>query len=451
MNGIQRVTTAGGISLPDWYPSSLAVTAGELAFTASLSAIDWDGELAPAARVPDALPYTSGHPVKMQAREAFRRLEATLDAAGSALELTVLMTQWQPTQRGEAAERYGADASGESDWESWRYVTHAYIQARDEYLPQNRPASVLVPVNRLVGARTCIEVQGISLRAGSGIERRAYTHEIHGVKGGYSLGVEAGPWLFSAGLLATDETGLYPGARISEHICYGNQVAAEVNEVLRQLRVIIEAGGGAWNDIVHSALYLTPFGVRNLAAIDEVWAYYWPEDPPARAVIPICGTGLKGGNVEIRLVAARPGHGGAREVIHAARALPPLGHATQAVRSGHLLFLSSQLGRTLNGPSDSAMSVKRGIPFARRHIVDQVRRIQHEVHAICEAAGTSIDKTVRADVFLSDFGNLATFLDEWGKGFSDGYPASGFFETTPRGHVIPDCDISADLIIFVPD
>jgi enamine deaminase RidA (YjgF/YER057c/UK114 family) len=401
--------------------------------------------------VSEGLPYTSGHPVKMQAREVFRRLQATLAAAGSDLDHTVLMNQWQPTFLGEGRDTGTGHPSYDSAWEGWRYVTHAYIQARDEFLLENRPASVLVPVDRLVGAESYIEVQAISLLSGSGTERRSFTHEVHNAKGGYSLGVEAGPWLFTAGLIATDyETGLHPGARISEHIWYGNQIAAEVDELLRQLQVIVEAGGSNWNNVVHSALCLTPLGMRNMPAVDEVWTRYWPDDPPARAVIPIDGTGLKGGNVEIRLVAARPGDGGERQVIQAPGALPALGHSAQAVRSGHLLFLSSQLGRTPDGPSGSAMAMKRGMPFARRHIVEQARRIQDDVQSICEAAGTSIDNVVKADVFLSDFTDLATFLDEWGKGFSHGYPASGFFETTARGHVIPDCDVSADLIAFVP-
>ncbi len=71
--------------------------------------------------------------------------------------------------------------------------------------------------------------------------------------------------------------------------------------------------------------------------------------------------------------------------------------------------------------------------------------------AICEAAGTSIDQTVKVDAFLSDFVDLPTFFQAWADPFTDGLPASGFFEVPPRSHEIPACDISVDLVGAVPE
>nr|BFE56187.1 hypothetical protein GCM10020063_007130 [Dactylosporangium thailandense] len=449
----RQVVEVPGVEFPEWYPSSTAVTAGPFVFTASLSAVDWStGTLAPAARVEPGLPNSSGHPVKLQVREVYQRLSTTLEAAGSGLDLGVSINQWHPSYHGPAERHEPLRDPYELFWEKWRYQAHAYIQSRDEFLLADRPASCLMPMDRLVSAEELIEVQLVALRAGSGITKRAYAHDVHSPLGGYSVGVESGPWVFSAGFIATDfETGLHPNARVPHHIWYGNQVAAEVEETLRQIRITMEASGARWDNVVKVVTYLTPHGIRNMPAVDEVFAKQWPEHPPARAIVPVTGIGgVNGGNVEIFVIVARPEHGGEREVVHAPGALAPLGHEAQAIRSGPLLFLSTQLGRTATGPSADTLRWKSGAPHTRRHIADQVARIQDNVQRICEAAGTSIENTVKADVYLTDMADLGAFAGAWTGAFSSGLPASGFFEAPPSSHEVPGCDVAVDLVVHCP-
>jgi enamine deaminase RidA (YjgF/YER057c/UK114 family) len=450
----RKVIDVPDSGFPDWYPSSSAVVAGPFAFTASIGATDWaTGTLAPAAQVSPGIPYSTGHPVKLQVREAYRRLNSVLDAAGATLENAVSVNQWQPTYHGPDEERAPVDADPYPlHWEKWRRVAHAYIQSRDEFLLSDRPASCLMPVDRLIQADSDIEIQMVSLLADSGITKRAYAHDVHSPLGGYSVGVEAGPFVFSAGFIATDfETGLHPNARVPEHIWYGNQVAGEVAETLRQIRLTMEASGARWQDVAKVVLYLTPEGIRNMAAVEEVWQQQWPVDPPARAIIPVSGIGgVKYGNVEIYVVATRTADGGDREVIHTDCALAPLGHSVQAVRSGPLLFLSTQLGRTADGPSAVTTGARCGLPFSGRHIVDQVHRMHDDIAAICSAAGTSIENTVKVDAFLSGFTDLAAFFDCWAEPFTEGLPASGFFEVPAGSQLLPGCDVTVDLVVAMP-
>lgn len=450
----RTVFNVPGAAFPAWYPSSSGVSAGPFVFTASMSALDWEaGGLVDAARVRPGLPYSSGHPVKLQVREAYRRLQEVLAAAGSTLERGVSINQWQPTYHGDGPRDSADRPVYDLYWEDWRYVAHSYIQGRNEFLLADRPASCLMPVDRLVGADEHVEIQLVSLLNDSPIEKKAYAHDVHSPLGGYSVGVEAGPWVFSAGFIATDfATGLHPNAQVPGHIWYGNQTAQEVEEVLRQIRITMEASGVDWANIAKVVMYLTPEGIQNLPAIEEVWHKQWPQSPPARAVIPVAGIGgVKHGNVEIYVIACRPDQGAAREVIEAPKALATLGHAAQAIKIGPLLYLSTQLGRTADGLSAGAAGSRRGMPHAGRQVVDQVRRIHDNVAAICAAAGTSIENTVKVDAFLSDFRHLPVFLDAWKDPFTAGYPASGFFEVAPGSHEIPDCDVSVDLVVFVPD
>ncbi|WP_196073338.1 Rid family hydrolase [Nakamurella alba] len=441
-----------GADFPEWYPSSSVVTAGPYAFTASMSAVDFATGVAPAASVSPGLPRTTGHPVKLQVRETYRRLSAALGAVGSSLEAGVSINQWQPTFRGDAVRDDSAQNAYVEHWEAWRDVAHAYIQGRNEFLIDDRPASCLLPVDRLVAKDSLIEIQLVSLLDDSGISKRAYAHDVHNPLGGYSVGMEAGPLLFSAGFIPTDfESGLHPNARVPQHIWYGNQVAAETAETLRQIRITMESAGADWADVVKVVLYLTPEGMRNLPAVEEVWQQNWPDSPPARAIVPVSGIGgVKGGNVEIFVIVARRDAGGDREVITAPDALPAIGHQVQAIRSGEFLFLSTQLGRSADGPLPAAVAAQDGLPFTRRALVDQVRAIHEDVAKICAAAGTSIENTVKADLYLTDFGDLATLFEVWPEPFTDGLPAAGFFEVPPGSLEVPGCTVAADIIVHCP-
>lgn len=448
----REVLNVPGADFSDWYPSSSAVSAGPFVFTASTGAADFaTGGLVDGARTRPGQPYTSGHPVKLQVREAYRRLQAIVHAAGSQLEDAVSINQWQPTYHGDDTVADLNSDPYELHWEKWRRVAHSYIQSRDEFLLADRPASCLMPVDRLLVDSSDIEIQLVSLLPSSGITKRAYAHDAHSPLGGYSVGVEAGPWVFSAGFIATDfETGLHPNARVPEHIWYGNQVAGEVEETLRQVRVTMEASGARWSEVAKVVMYLTPEGIRNMPAIEEVWARQWPQSPPARAIIPCSGIGgVKHGNVEIYVIAVRPDEGGDRETIHTSKALEPIGTSVQAVRTGPLLFLSTQLGRTADGASSSANGLRAGMPRAGRHIVEQVQRIHADIAAICDAAGTSIENTVKVDAFLSNYADIPAFFGAWREPFTQGLPASGFFQVPPA-QLIPDCDVTVDVVVAMP-
>ena len=83
--------------------------------------------------------------------------------------------------------------------------------------------------------------------------------------GGYSIGMEAGPWLFTAGFTGVDFVhGIRPEAKVPDFIWYGNQTYNETAETLRQLKVTVEAGGGRLEDTVKALVYVTPFAMRNL-------------------------------------------------------------------------------------------------------------------------------------------------------------------------------------------
>jgi len=109
--------------------------------------------------------------------------------------------------------------------------------------------------------------------------------------GPYSQAVVAGGFVFTAGALGLDpHTGELIGA----------DVAAQARQALTNLKNILEAAGSSLERVVKTTVFLTDFG--NFAAMNAVYAEFFPSDPPARSTVEV-GPLAKGALVEIEAVA----------------------------------------------------------------------------------------------------------------------------------------------------
>lgn len=60
-------------------------------------------------------------------------------------------------------------------------------------------------------------------------------------------------------------------------------IAEQTVRVLENIKAVLEASGSALNRVVKTTVYLTD--MREFAKMNEVYAGYFPQDPPARATI----------------------------------------------------------------------------------------------------------------------------------------------------------------------
>jgi len=112
--------------------------------------------------------------------------------------------------------------------------------------------------------------------------------------GPYSHGVRSGSWVFSSGTIGNDPaTGkLVPGG-----------VAAETRQALTNLSGTLRAGGSSLPQVVKTTVFLIDLG--QFAAMNAVYAEFFPQDPPARSTIQV-GALPGGAAVEIEAVAVVP-------------------------------------------------------------------------------------------------------------------------------------------------
>jgi len=124
---------------------------------------------------------------------------------------------------------------------------------------------------------------------------RVKTDKAPAAIGPYSQAVVVDPWIYCSGQIAIDPAS---GELV------GGGVAAETEQALRNLAAVLEAAGSGLDQVVKTTVYLAD--MAEFAEMNEVYARFFPRQPPARAAIQAAAL-PKGVRVEIDCVATRRG------------------------------------------------------------------------------------------------------------------------------------------------
>ncbi len=112
-----------------------------------------------------------------------------------------------------------------------------------------------------------------------------------------------------------------------------------------------------------------------------------------------------------------------RQAVTTAAAPVPVGPYSQAVIAGDLVFVAGQGARD---PATGVLAVGDV-----RHETEQVFR---NLSAILQAAGSSLDKVVKCNVYLKDIGDFALMNEIYKTQFTPPYPA----RTTIQAGALPE-------------
>ncbi len=109
--------------------------------------------------------------------------------------------------------------------------------------------------------------------------------------GPYSQAVKAGNMLFVSGQLGLDPaTGAFVEGGVKE----------QTNRALTNLKAIVEEAGFTLQHVTACTVYLK--SMDDFAAMNEVYAGYFTENPPSRAAVEVCKL-PKDGLVEVACIA----------------------------------------------------------------------------------------------------------------------------------------------------
>lgn len=109
----------------------------------------------------------------------------------------------------------------------------------------------------------------------------------------YSQAIQMGDTLYLAG-----QIGLDPATR--EMVPGG--LEAETRRAIENCRAVLEAAGYSLKDVVQVQIFLAD--IADYAKLNEVYATYFPEDPPARAVVAVAAL-PRGARMEIVMTAVK--------------------------------------------------------------------------------------------------------------------------------------------------
>lgn len=92
--------------------------------------------------------------------------------------------------------------------------------------------------------------------------------------GPYSQAVRAGNFVYASGQIPIDPV-------TGEFIAGG--IAEQTEQVLRNVSAVLEAAGLGLNRVVKTTVFL--LDMNDFVAMNEVYARFFPENPPARATV----------------------------------------------------------------------------------------------------------------------------------------------------------------------
>jgi 2-iminobutanoate/2-iminopropanoate deaminase len=109
--------------------------------------------------------------------------------------------------------------------------------------------------------------------------------------GPYSVGVKAGPFVYTAGQLGLDPA--------TNNLVAGG-VEAETRQALLNLQAILEAAGTSLNDVVKTTVFLKD--MNDFQKMNGIYGEFFKSDAPARSAVQVAAL-PRGGAVEIEAVA----------------------------------------------------------------------------------------------------------------------------------------------------
>lgn len=111
--------------------------------------------------------------------------------------------------------------------------------------------------------------------------------------GPYAQAVDTGSMLFVSGQLGLDPA---TGSLVSE------ETTAQAEQVLKNVRAIVEAAGYEMSDVVKATVFLA--SMEDFIPVNRIYKTYFTEDYPARAAYEVGALPL-GAKVEIEVIAVK--------------------------------------------------------------------------------------------------------------------------------------------------
>src|SRR6476661_1161944 len=396
---------------------SEATLADGIVFAAGQLASDFKTGVPPEARKHANFPFY-GSDIKLQSHFILKNLARTFAAAGSSLD-SVVKAQVFLTDLNDFAEFD----------EVWR-----------EYFKVPPPRTT-VGTSGLLVKDTLIEIDLIGYVPGADRKHAVVTSDNPKPLANYSEAIRVGDLVFAAGQLASDfKTGVAARAKRAENFpFYGSDIQLQTEFVLENLKKTFESAGSSLDHVVKAQVFLT--NLNDFAGFDQVWKRYF-KVPPPRTTVGTTGLLVRETLVEIDLIGYVPRSGVKHEVIKSGGPRP-IANYSEAFTLGGFVFAAGQIASDYKTGVPTEARKHPNFPFYGSDIKLQTTYILNNLKQTFEAAGSSLDNVVKAQVFMTDLRNFAAFDEVWKEFFKVPPPRT---TVGTSGLLVKDALVEIDLI-----
>ena len=394
-----------------------AFVVDDLVFAAGQLASDFKTGVPPEARKKPGFPFY-GSDIELQTTYILENLKRTFAAAGSSLDHVV------------KAQVFLTDLNN----------FHGFDTVWKRYFKVPPPRTTIGCTGLLV-QHTLVEIDLIGYVPRAGLAHKVIQSGAPRPLANYSEAFVVGDLIFAAGQLASDfKTGVPPEARKKPGFpFYGSDIELQTTYILENLKRTFAAAGSSLDHVVKAQVFLTD--LNNFHGFDTVWKRYF-KVPPPRTTIGCTGLLVKDTLIEIDVVGYVPANGLAHKVVKSA-APRPLAHYNEAFTVGSRVFAAGQIASDYQTGVPPEARKKDGFPFYGSDIELQTAYVLENLKKTFEAAGSSLDKVVKAQVFLTDLNNFHGMDTVWKRYFKSPPPRSTIGCT---GLLVPGTLVEIDLI-----
>ncbi len=368
-----------------------AFVTGDLVFAAGQIASDYKTGVPAEARRRENFPFYSSD-IELQTEYILQNLQRTFEAAGSSLDNVV------------KAQVFLTDLN----------LFHGFDSAWKRHFKVPPPRTTIGCTGLLV-TDTLVEIDLIGYVPKEGFRHEVVTSSAPRPLAHYSEAFKLGDMVFAAGQIASDyKTGVPAEARRKANFpYYSSDIELQTEYVLQNLKRTFEAAGSSLDHVVKAQVFLTDLNLFH--GFDSVWKRYF-KVPPPRTTIGCTGLLVTDTLVEIDLIGYVPKKGLRHEVI-ASSAPRPLAHYSEAFKLGRLVFAAGQIASDYKTGVPPAARRQENFPYYASDIELQTAYVLDNLKQTFEAAGSSLDKVVKAQVFLTDLDHFHGFDKVWKRYF----------------------------------
>jgi enamine deaminase RidA (YjgF/YER057c/UK114 family) len=380
-------------------PSPLAhysqgVRLGDFVLPAGQIASDYRTGVPPEARADPAFPYY-GSTIKRQAAYVLKNITAVLKEAGCGLEQVVKAQVFL-----RELDQFAAFD------ETWKEL---FPSPPPRTTVQVGPQGLLVP-----GCEVEIDLVAVHPERGpfqvlsSGGAPMPLAH--------YAPGIQTGAFIFLAGGLASDfRTGVPPEARSDPAFpYYSANIERQTSFVLNNLESVLSTAGAGLADTVKAQVFLTD--VADFDGFHQVWRERLPALPPL-SLVPVRGLLVPGTIVEIDLVAVAPNSGSEPRRITVDGLPEPHPGGSCAIVAEPFVFAAGQMAADYRSGVVPEGRVNPHSPYLGTDIALQTEVVLGNLARLLEAAGSSLERVVKTQVFLTDLNLFYQFDKVWKRHF----------------------------------